>query len=103
MICETNKTNSYPELYLSTDPSSPYYFGDKSITIHTSNTTRLTCANFMMMTNGSSSSSGAGSSTGSSTGAGISPSAIQVAGASKKDFGVAAVCMMAAGLVAALL
>lgn len=38
----------YVDNYLSTDPSSPYFFGQKSIVIHSSNTTRLTCANFMM-------------------------------------------------------
>lgn len=38
---------SYLDLYLSTDPASPYYFGDKSLVVHSTNTTRLTCANFM--------------------------------------------------------
>jgi len=40
---------SYSDLYLSSDPSSPYYYGDKSIVIHTNNKTRLTCANFTMV------------------------------------------------------
>jgi len=48
-ITGTTFTIAYNEPYLSTDPSSPYFFGDKSIVIHTSNTTRLTCANFMMV------------------------------------------------------
>ncbi|MCJ1245894.1 hypothetical protein MMC30_003098 [Trapelia coarctata] len=39
-------TVSYSDLYISSDPSSPYYYGDKSIVIHTNNKTRLTCANF---------------------------------------------------------
>lgn len=43
---------SYADPFLSTDPSSPAYFGDKSIVIHTNNATRITCANFMMMGGG---------------------------------------------------
>ncbi|GAM90322.1 hypothetical protein ANO11243_083650 [Dothideomycetidae sp. 11243] len=61
-IMGTTFTASYVEDYLSTDPSSSYFVGTKSITIHTSNTTRLTCANFMLMSSG-----GNGSSTGNST------------------------------------
>jgi len=52
-ITSTSFTASYLELYLSTNPSSPYYFGDKSIVIHSTNTTRLTCANFTMVSNSS--------------------------------------------------
>lgn len=48
---------SYLDLYLSTTPGSPYFFGDKSIVIHSSNTTRLTCANFTMVASGGSSTS----------------------------------------------
>jgi hypothetical protein len=48
-ITRTRFTSSYLELYLSTTPGSPYFFGDKSVVIHTSNTTRLTCANFTMI------------------------------------------------------
>jgi hypothetical protein len=40
---------SYSDLYLSTDPSSAYYFGNKAIVIHSSNATRLTCANFVLV------------------------------------------------------
>lgn len=47
-----NVSHSYLELYLSTDPSSPYYFGDKSIVVHSTNTTRLTCANFVPVASG---------------------------------------------------
>ncbi|PNS16041.1 Cell surface superoxide dismutase [Sphaceloma murrayae] len=43
---------SYTDNFLSTDPSSPYFFGSKSIVIHTSNTTRLTCANFVLSSGG---------------------------------------------------
>lgn len=35
-------------MYLSTDPASAYFFGDKSIVLHTRNTTRLICANFVL-------------------------------------------------------
>jgi len=47
-------TVSYSDLYLSTDPSSAYYFGNKAIVIHSSNATRLTCANFTMVSSGTS-------------------------------------------------
>ena len=52
-------STSYVEPYLSTDPSSPYFFGSLSVVIHSMNTTRLTCANFMMMSPGSSTTTGA--------------------------------------------
>jgi len=42
-------TVSYSDLYLSTDPSSAYFFGNKAIVIHSSNATRLTCANFTLV------------------------------------------------------
>jgi len=48
-ITGTSFSASYLDLYLSTTPGSPYFFGDKSIVIHSMNTTRLTCANFTMM------------------------------------------------------
>lgn len=43
-------------------PGSPYYFGDKSVVIHSSNKTRLTCASFTLVTDGSASSTGSGAS-----------------------------------------
>ena len=43
------------EGYLSTVVGSDYFFGDKSVVIHSSNTTRLTCANFVLVGNGSAS------------------------------------------------
>jgi len=44
----------YSDAFLSTDPASPAFFGDKSVVIHTANTTRITCANFKLVaaTNG---------------------------------------------------
>ena len=49
-ITSTSFIAAYADPFLSTDPSSPAYFGDKSIVVHTSNTTRLTCANFQSST-----------------------------------------------------
>jgi len=45
---------SYSDLFLSTDPASPYYFGNKAIVFHSSNATRLTCANFVQLANSTS-------------------------------------------------
>ncbi|MCJ1480289.1 hypothetical protein MMC06_000444 [Schaereria dolodes] len=39
---------SYLDLYVSTTPTSNAFFGNRSVTIHSSNTTRLTCANFTL-------------------------------------------------------
>jgi hypothetical protein len=59
---------SYTDLYLSTDPNSPYFFGNKSIVIHSTNTTRLTCANFAMASNSTTTSGSSSTPTPSSTG-----------------------------------
>lgn len=48
----------YADPFLSTDPSSPAFFGDKSVVIHTENATRITCANFMMIGGGASAGNG---------------------------------------------
>jgi len=40
---------SFVDPFLSTDPSSPAFFGGLGFVIHTGNTTRLTCANFETM------------------------------------------------------
>ena len=53
-------STQFVDNYLSTDPSSPYFFGQKSLVIHTSNTTRLTCANFMMSAGSGSSATASG-------------------------------------------
>jgi hypothetical protein len=52
IMAEGSFMTSFVDPYLSTDPSSPAYFGGLGFVIHTGNTTRLTCANFEMM-NGS--------------------------------------------------
>ncbi|KAF2150080.1 hypothetical protein K461DRAFT_281325, partial [Myriangium duriaei CBS 260.36] len=89
-IMASTFTTSYKELYLSTDPSSQYFVGTKSIVIHTSNTTRLTCANFQL-TGGSGSGNGTGTSganstsTSSGSGSGTSSTApAQYTGAASK-------------------
>ncbi|MCJ1314288.1 hypothetical protein MMC25_007968 [Agyrium rufum] len=56
-------TVSYSELYLSTTPGSPYFFGDKSIVFHSSNATRLTCANFSLVSSNSTANGTANSTT----------------------------------------
>jgi len=48
-ITGTSFVATYSDNYLSTVPGSPYYFGDLSVVIHSSNTTRLTCANFVQV------------------------------------------------------
>jgi hypothetical protein len=52
-----NFSTSFVEPYLSTQPGSAYFFGGLSFVLHSSNTTRLTCANFVQV-NGSSSGNG---------------------------------------------
>jgi len=93
------------DLYLSTDPASPYFFGGLSVVIHTSNATRITCANFAKVagvapssggvTNGT---TGSGSSTsGSTTGSPVGPST--TASGSSTAFTGAAVKITAASAV----
>jgi hypothetical protein len=89
-ITGTELMTSYQELYLSTTPGSPYFFGDKSLVVHTSNTTRLTCANFVLVEGG-----GNGTATGTATGATPTPSAFM--GAAGKKVGVQG---LLAGMVA---
>ncbi|KAL8712230.1 MAG: hypothetical protein Q9220_003381 [cf. Caloplaca sp. 1 TL-2023] len=58
---------SFLDLYLSTHKGPASFFGNRSIVIHTSNTTRLTCANFTLTSgNSSASNSTNGTVTGSS-------------------------------------
>jgi len=73
-ITSTTWNVSYTDLYLSTEPGSPYYFGNRSFVIHSSNATRLACGNFSQMS-ASNSSSGGASSGGSATGASASATA----------------------------
>jgi Cu/Zn superoxide dismutase len=52
-----NFSTSFVEPYLSTQQGSAYFFGGLSFVLHSANTTRLTCANFVQV-NGSSSGNG---------------------------------------------
>jgi len=46
---------TYLDLYTSTQPGVGSFFGNRSIVIHSSNTTRLTCANFTLVAAGANS------------------------------------------------
>jgi len=43
---EKNFQRSYLDLYLSTNPVDPSFFGNRSVVVHALNGTRLNCANF---------------------------------------------------------
>jgi hypothetical protein len=45
----TNNFNRYTDLFLSTNPSDPSFFGGLSFVVHLSNKTRIGCANFSMV------------------------------------------------------
>lgn len=64
---------TYLDLYISTDPTSPTFFGNRSVVVHASNGTRLNCGNFTKQaaTNGSETAGGTSS----------APSATKTAGA----------------------
>ena len=105
-ITATTWNVQYTDLYLSTNPSSPYYFGDKSIVIHSSNATRLTCANFVQSSSSTSNATSpapTGGSTGSTgsnlTTTGSTPSGTAFVSAGPSSFGVS---MLAATGLAAL-
>jgi hypothetical protein len=72
-----NFSTSFVEPYLSAQPGSAYFFGGLSFVLHSTNTTRLTCANFVQV-NGSA--TGNGTSSPSSTG----PGGAQFTGAAAK-------------------
>lgn len=69
-ITMSNFVAQYADPFLSTDPSSPAFFGDKSVVVHTANTTRITCANFRMMSAGA---NGTGTNSSSSPSAPVVP------------------------------
>ncbi len=54
----TNHHCSYLDLYLSTHEGPASFFGNRSIVFHTSNATRLTCANFTLTSGDSTGSNG---------------------------------------------
>jgi len=84
----------YSDAFLSTEMGSESFFGDKSVVIHTSNATRITCANFMMMGGGAGGSNGT---MGGASGTGTQPSnpaytgPVQTDGASVLAYSVLAV------------
>lgn len=53
-----NHRCSYLDLYLSTHEGPASFFGNRSIVFHTSNATRLTCANFTLTSGDSTGSNG---------------------------------------------
>jgi hypothetical protein len=59
-------STSFVEPYLSTQVGSPYFFGGLSFVLHATNTTRLTCANFVQV-------GGNGTSGGNATSTGATP------------------------------
>ena len=48
-------TKTFTDPYLSVDPASPGFFGGLGFVLHSGNTSRLTCANFQLVGNSSSS------------------------------------------------
>ncbi|KAK1074669.1 Cell surface superoxide dismutase [Cu-Zn] 4 [Friedmanniomyces endolithicus] len=72
----TNYTVSYVDQYLSTQPGTPAFFGNRSIVVHFANKTILTCANFTMP------GGAGGSGYGSGNGGAVSTVVIPVAGSS---------------------
>lgn len=81
--------HSYVDLYTSTMPGSSATLVGKSIVVHSSNTTRLTCANFLPITNGSSGTSNA-----------TTPSATPIVYAGSATANVASFGAVAAGVLA---
>jgi hypothetical protein len=51
----TDSRHSYLDLYSSTDPTNPAYFGNLAVVVHLSNKTRIACANFTAIAPGVSS------------------------------------------------
>lgn len=99
LFASTDGRCSFLDLYLSTVKGPASFFGNRSIVIHSSNTTRLTCANFTL-TSGNSSGGGNGtSSAGNGTVAGSKP--VPFTGGATASFVSAGAIL--AGLVAYML
>lgn len=100
-------STSFVEPYLSTDPNSRYFFGGKSIVIHSSNTTRLTCANFVRSSGSASVSSaaaaGPAATAASTTGAAVTPSPSPLYSSSANDVAISSAVVGLAAMVACLL
>ncbi|KAI4161172.1 MAG: hypothetical protein L6R39_000132 [Caloplaca ligustica] len=91
---------AYLDLYLSTAQGPASFFGNRSIVVHTSNTTRLTCANFTL-TSGNSTGSNGTSSSGNGTVTGSQPVPSPFTGGAAATFVSAGAII--AGLAALLL
>lgn len=109
-ITASTWTVQYSDNFLSTVPGSPYFLGDKSVVIHTSNATRITCANFVLQngngTSSGSNSTGSGSGSGSNATATVTvptPSVTPFEGAAAKAFASAGVMGAAIAFVALFL
>ncbi|EPE04767.1 superoxide dismutase [Ophiostoma piceae UAMH 11346] len=95
-------TVNYTDLYASTDPANPAFFGDLSFVLHYPNKTRISCANFEAVKSPSynaTSTYSAPSSTGYATGT-ATPNSVVTAGAPANR---AAVYGAGVGIMAALL
>ncbi|KAL8648481.1 MAG: hypothetical protein Q9210_004966 [Variospora velana] len=86
---------AFLDLYLSTAQGPGSFFGNRSIVIHTSNTTRLTCANFTL-TSGNNTSSNTTSPSGNSTVTGSNPVSSPFTG------GAAVTCVGSGAIIAGL-
>ncbi|KAL8973239.1 MAG: hypothetical protein Q9183_000092 [Haloplaca sp. 2 TL-2023] len=89
---------AYLDLYLSTQQGPSSFFGNRSIVIHTSNTTRLSCANFTL-TSGADTGSNATIPGGNGTVAGGSPPAPFTGGAAAAFVSAGAVLAGVAALM----
>ena len=95
-------TASYTDLYASTDPANPAFFGALSFVVHYPNKTRISCANFAAVKSSSSNTTSTylgSSSTGYATGT-PTPTSVVAAGAPANR---AAVYGAGVGIMAALL
>jgi hypothetical protein len=87
-----NFSTSFTDAYLSTDPASPAFFGGLGFVLHSGNTTRLTCANFVMVNGTSPSGTMMPSATGSMP-------AMYTGAAEKVGAGIGALAIAVAALV----
>ncbi|KAG8533390.1 uncharacterized protein KY384_002173 [Bacidia gigantensis] len=98
---------SYSDLYVATKQGLGSFVGNRSIVVHTSNTTRLTCANFVLSSGASPSGTGASASaTGAGSGSPTSPASSPIAfagGATTNFISGGVVVGLAFGVIAFLL
>ena len=100
IMSEGSFQTSFVDPFLSTDPSSPSFFGGLGFVIHTGNTSRLTCANFEMMSaNGTMGTNGTMGNTTMIPGPTPTGSSPEFTGAAAR-IGAGVGCVVAAGLFA---